>query len=67
MYIENRVPFMNLNAKFLSIGITGITVNVELKFQDTESFYLFIRKKFLKKIRIVVTPINRWRATMTRF
>lgn len=57
---------MNLNAKFHSIGITEIIVNVEIKFQDTESF-LFIRKKFRKKIRIVVTPLNRWRAMMTRF
>lgn len=57
---------MNLNAKFHSIGITEIIVNVEIKFQDTDSF-LFIRKKFRKKIRIVVTPLNRWRAMMTRF
>lgn len=54
---------MNLDTKFHSIGITGIIVNVEIKLQDTESFHLFIRKK----LRIVVIPINRWRATMTSF
>lgn len=58
---------MNLNAKFRSIDYNFSYSNVEIKFQDTESFHLLIRKKFLKKIQIVVTTINRWRATVTTF
>lgn len=32
------------------VNLSFIALDVEIKFQATESFYLFIRKKFLKKI-----------------